>query len=184
MSRSTLLPGTDELSLDCIKAHRNAITVVVHAARPAARCPGCGSSSRRIHSHYAQRLEDLPWNGIALHLQLRTRRFFCAAEGCGQRIFTERLPDTVVPHGRRTRRLKHVLASSCLSSSVPVKHPISGRYPFWEGSLHSVRLFYGRRATLQEGDCAFTSLFVICTSVPLRALLRTILRRSVVPRLA
>jgi transposase len=109
MSRSTLLPGTDELSLDCIKAHRNAITVVVHAARPAARCPRCDSSSRRIHSHYARKLADLPWNGIAVHLQLRTRRFFCAAEGCGQRIFTERLPDTVVPHGRRTRRLKQVL---------------------------------------------------------------------------
>jgi transposase len=109
MSRRTLLPGVDELTLDCIKADRNAITVVVHAVRPAAKCPLCDFNSRRIHSHYERKLADLPWNGIAVHLQLKTRRFFCATEGCGQRIFTERLPDTVVPHGRRTRRLKQVL---------------------------------------------------------------------------
>src|SRR5579859_3731237 len=109
MSRSTLLPGADELSLDCIKAHRNAITVVVHAARPAVKCPGCDSISRRIHSHCERKLADLPWNGVAVHLHVRTRKFFCMAKGCGQRIFTERLPDTVVPHGRRTRRLKQVL---------------------------------------------------------------------------
>jgi len=109
MSRSTLLPDAGELSLDCIKADRNTITVVVHAAHPAAKCPQCDSPSTRVHGHYQRKLADLPWNGIAVYLQLRTRGFFCVAEGCGQRIFTERLSHTVMPHGRRTRRLKQVL---------------------------------------------------------------------------
>src|SRR5262249_30258169 len=52
-----------------------------------------------------RRLADLPWNGIAVQMHLRTRRFFCDAPRCDQRIFTERLPITAVPYARRTLRL-------------------------------------------------------------------------------
>lgn len=81
---------------------------VVLVARPKAResiCPYCGDTSRRVHSHYTRRLADLPWQGRIVEIQLHARRFRCGNPECPRRIFTERLPDTVKPHARRTARL-------------------------------------------------------------------------------
>jgi transposase len=51
----------------------------------------------------------LPWEGIPILIELCVRRFFCCTEECGQRIFTERLPNTVKRYGRRTCRLSRAL---------------------------------------------------------------------------
>ncbi|WXH25822.1 ISL3 family transposase (plasmid) [Roseomonas mucosa] len=61
--------------------------------------------SGRIHSHYLRRLADLPWQGWAVSLQLRVRRFRCAGADCPRRVFAERLPAVAPPRGRRTTRL-------------------------------------------------------------------------------
>lgn len=74
-----------------------------------AHCPLCDRASTSIHSHYQRTLADLPWNGIAVRLQLTTRRFFCRSKNCPRRIFTERLPGIVAPYARRTLRLTEVL---------------------------------------------------------------------------
>jgi transposase len=66
-------------------------------------------ASRRIHSRYCRRLNDLPWEGISVRIELRVRRFFCETEGCGHHIFTERLPKTVQRYARRTCRLSEAL---------------------------------------------------------------------------
>ena len=42
-------------------------------------------------------------------IELCVRRFFCCTAACGQRIFTERLPNTVKRYGRRTCRLSTAL---------------------------------------------------------------------------
>ena len=47
--------------------------------------------------------------GIPVRIELRVRRFFCATDDCSQRIFTERLPNTVGRHSRRTCHLSQVL---------------------------------------------------------------------------
>ena len=57
----------------------------------------------------AARHADLPWEGVPVRIELRVRRFFCRTDGCSQRIFTERLPNTVGRHGRRTCRLSSAL---------------------------------------------------------------------------
>jgi hypothetical protein len=57
----------------------------------------------------------VPWNGIPVQVILHTRRFFCATLGCGQRIFTERLPNTVAPYARGTKRLSQTLECFTLS---------------------------------------------------------------------
>jgi DNA-binding transcriptional regulator YiaG len=51
----------------------------------------------------------LPWDGIPITIELCVRRFFCCGKECGQRIFTERLPNTVKRYGRRTCRLSTAL---------------------------------------------------------------------------
>lgn len=65
--------------------------------------------SSRIHSYYERRLADLPWNGVAVTICLRTRRFFCDTEDCAHHIFTERLPQTTATYARRTLRMEQAL---------------------------------------------------------------------------
>jgi transposase len=68
-------------------------------------CPVCQHKSDRVHSHYHRTLADLPCANLQVTLDLQVRRFFCPNPGCPRRIFTERLPDMVVPWARRTKRL-------------------------------------------------------------------------------
>ena len=81
------------------------ITIVTTPVLSQSACPLCGGVSGRVHSHYTRTLDDLPWQGRVVVLQLRARRFRCATAGCPRRIFAERLPAAVAPHARRTARL-------------------------------------------------------------------------------
>lgn len=105
MGQRTLLPDATELQLHCLKFELDTVVLIVRTAHHEAVCPLCHQPSCRPHSHYERKLADLPWNGIPVLVRLRTRRFFCNTPGCGQQIFTERLPNTVAPHARRTERL-------------------------------------------------------------------------------
>jgi zinc-finger of transposase IS204/IS1001/IS1096/IS1165 len=72
-------------------------------------CPGCGASSRRIHSRYQRRLTDLPLAGRQVRLTVVARRFRCDTVSCGRRIFTARFNDALAPWARRTARLDLVV---------------------------------------------------------------------------
>src|SRR5260370_40104620 len=89
--------------------------MILRAVQAESRCQSCHRSSCRIHSRYRRRLNDLPWEGIPISVELRVRRFFCEVEEGGQRIFTERLPKTVERHGRRTCRLIASLEQNTLA---------------------------------------------------------------------
>ena len=54
-------------------------------------------------------MSDLPWEGIAVGIELRVRRFFCDAADCPQRIFTEPMGKTAPRYARRTARLSDAL---------------------------------------------------------------------------
>src|SRR6266851_4704862 len=108
MSRS-LSPCPAEVQVERLIAKADHIIFIVHAVRQVVPCPGCARPSRRIHSHYERRLADLPWNGSPLEIGLRTRRFFCDADECDRRIFTERLPETTAIYARRTLRMEQAL---------------------------------------------------------------------------
>lgn len=106
MERRTLVPDAGELALDQLKVESNTqLVMVLRATGKASRCPVCQKESHRIHSRYKRRLSDLPWEGIPVRIDLRVRRFFCDSQGCGQQIFTERLPKTAQRYSRRTFRL-------------------------------------------------------------------------------
>jgi transposase len=79
-------------------------TIVVAPKAPSAACPACGNPSTRVHSRYRRVLADLPWQGHAVALRIRARRFRCPEPTCPRRIFTERLP-AAAPRQRRTGRL-------------------------------------------------------------------------------
>ena len=84
--------------------------IVVRPTNKASACPGCGTRSRRVHSHYHRRLADLPIAGHQVRLSVEARRFFCDAVLCGRHIFTERFEAGVLaPWARRTGRLDHIV---------------------------------------------------------------------------
>ena len=106
----TLSPAPGELAVDgfAVEAPASGASLIIiraHTTRVAVACPVCGTLARRVHSRYTRTLQDLPWHGVAVRLELRTRRFACALPGCQRRVFTERLPQTAAPSARRTRRL-------------------------------------------------------------------------------
>src|SRR6266571_8430204 len=105
----TLIPDAGRLRLECLSATDAVIRMVVASTQKEAPCPVCRRTSSRIHSHYVRTLADLPWNGVAVRLQLTVHRFFCAAEDCRRRIFAEQLPSVAAPYARRTIRLTEVL---------------------------------------------------------------------------
>jgi transposase len=87
------------LDLESLTAHL-AITA------PTAACPLCGADTRRVHSRYTRRLDDLPCLGRCVRLRIAVRRFVCVRSDCPRRIFAERLPGFAAPRARTTDRLR------------------------------------------------------------------------------
>ena len=68
-------------------------------------CPLCYEPTNSLHSHYRRRTADLPWHGVAIGLELHTRKFRCRNELCRRKVFCERLPKVVDVYARKTVRL-------------------------------------------------------------------------------
>src|SRR3989442_7222409 len=102
-----LLPDATTLHLEACHVDTTAaqITLLVHSTQASVPCPLCTTPARRIHSHDARTLADLPWAEYRVRLQLRVRKWFCRNRHCRRRIFTERLPTVAAPWARRTLRL-------------------------------------------------------------------------------
>ncbi len=109
MNTQTLLADPAAIRLEKIISEPDSLMLVVAATRRCAECPKCGAASKRIHSRYMRMVADLPCHGIAVRLQLRTRRFRCMNILCTQSIFCERLPLVVARYARRTLRLTDAL---------------------------------------------------------------------------
>jgi len=116
MRQRTLLPNAAEVVLDQLRVlGREQIVMVLRPSRDQSHCPACHRPSSRIHSWYRRRLSDLPWEGIEVRIELRVRRFFCDADVCPQRIFTEQLSKTAPRYARRTSRLSLALEQITLA---------------------------------------------------------------------
>jgi transposase len=110
MGHRTLVPDVGEVVLDQLMVEgRSRLVMVLRPASEGSVCPECQQASQRIHSRYRRRLNDLPWEGIPVRIELCVRRFFCETKDCGHHIFTERLPKTVQRYARRTCRLSEAL---------------------------------------------------------------------------
>lgn len=109
MSINTLLADPEAIRLNFIRSSSNSVTLVIHCSAPHAYCPRCQRPSIRVHSRYIRTVADLPWHGVAVRLQLHTRRFRCVNDVCSQSIFCERLPRVVSHYARKTTRLHDAL---------------------------------------------------------------------------
>lgn len=109
MGNLNLLPATGLLNLDSIIPAADVITLVASTVQTRVNCPSCGHSTERVHSRYTRTVADLPWQGIAVRLKLKTRRFFCGNHECERLVFTEPLPHVVDRYARRTIRSAEAL---------------------------------------------------------------------------
>jgi len=102
-----LLPPS--LEVDALVVDEDGITIRAISDAPDVRCPLCGESADRIHSRVLRTLADLPWAGIAVHVRVRIRKFFCDNAACPRRIFSERLIGMTRVSARRTDRQRDAL---------------------------------------------------------------------------
>src|SRR5215217_7706767 len=109
MPTSHLLADPTAIRLEKIIQHDSSLTLVVRVTRAEAECPRCHRPSTRVHSYYTRRVADLPWHGVAVRLELHTRRFRCRNSLCTKRVFCERLPRVVSSYARQTVRLDDAL---------------------------------------------------------------------------
>jgi transposase len=105
LSRRILPLIAADLSVVQVLPALDRVTIITVPKPFESACPLCGNVSERVHSHYNRTLADLPWQGRAVSIQVRARRFRCTYVGCPRRIFTERLPAVAPPRARRTARL-------------------------------------------------------------------------------
>jgi transposase len=101
---ATLSPDSGVV-VDGITADAAHVRISLTTTRPAVPCPSCGTRATRVHSQYTRTIADLPWQGLAVTLQVRVRRFFCAQSACCRRTFVEDLPGLAGPRARRSLRL-------------------------------------------------------------------------------
>src|SRR5579862_9456737 len=120
MGQRTLVQDAGEVVRHELKTDdRNRLVLVLCSADKEGRCPECGLPSRRVHCGILPPTSDLRWEAIPMRIELKVRRFFCTEDDCGQRIFTERLQNTVARHVRRTSRLSAALDQSRWHSEDP-----------------------------------------------------------------
>ena len=103
MTLNMILPHLRGFRLCAITVGDSEIELALRPKNKTARCPGCSTRARSIHSHYPRTLIDLPASGVRLRLQLRVRRFRCRQRSCAQSIFCERLQTLTQPYARSTR---------------------------------------------------------------------------------
>ncbi len=112
---SKVFPCFDHLQFESLIPTDDQIIVTAVATAPIAACPLCQQPSSAVHSHYQRTVADLPLAGSAVVLHIRARKFFCRVATCPRRIFTERLPQFVAPHARRSHGLRAALRRVALA---------------------------------------------------------------------
>lgn len=104
----SLLPNPRILILDRIERDADRFRLRVHVEQEPS-CPVCGEMSRSRHSIYSRRLQDFPWQGVAVELWATIGRFRCRNSSCPRKIFCERLPRIARIYARQTERTSEIV---------------------------------------------------------------------------
>lgn len=143
----TLLPNSDAVVVTSLQVRDNTITLGLTACRSAVPCPGCSTLTARVHSRYRRLIADLPWSGVAVSIDLYTRRLFCDQASCSRRTFSEPLPPLVARYGRRTLRCEQVLYALALALGGEPGARLAARFSL---RVSADSLLYRVRQTSQE----------------------------------
>jgi len=135
-----LIPASGKLGIQQLRLSSEGLTLVLVSVQTEGQCPVCGQSTRQVHSTYMRILQDLPWASLRLTLRVQVHRFFCPNRDCTRKIFTERLPELVVPSARRTNRLRDALVTIgwALGGEAGAKHCAAHATPVCASTLLSL----------------------------------------------
>ncbi len=109
MPTTPFLPLPEGLHITAISETEEGLLVRVSSNRSHSHCPICSTPSSAIHSFYRRKPLDLPCTGQPIRLVLSVRKFFCRADTCPRKIFTEQLPELIQPYSRLTTRLRTLI---------------------------------------------------------------------------
>ena len=109
MNMGLLLPAIEGLDLVDVQCEDGQIRVEAQTTCSATICPSCEQKTERVHSFYGRTIQDLPWSGCPVTINLRVRRFFCDNANCKRLVFCERLAPHIASYGRHTDRQRKLL---------------------------------------------------------------------------
>lgn len=72
MSAQAILADPRAIRLKLIRPTENMITIVIETLPLHSFCPRCQHSTSKVHSRYTRTIADLPWQGVAVRLELHT----------------------------------------------------------------------------------------------------------------
>ena len=78
------------LSVERVLPAPDRVTIFTVPTPPQSACPLCGGISGRVHSRYTRTPADLPWQGRAVAVQVRARRFRCTTAVAARTVVLER----------------------------------------------------------------------------------------------
>jgi transposase len=87
--------------------------ILVRARTPGgpSLCPGCGTSSERVHAYHERTVADVPLDARRVSVVVRVRRLLCPALHCARHSFREQVPGALERYQRRTPRLTRWIAA-------------------------------------------------------------------------
>jgi transposase len=109
MSYLVCLPQIEGLDIVAVNEEKEGLLIIAQSRCREQACPDCGHLSRRVHSYYQRRPQDLPSQGLAVRYCLSAKRFRCVNPDCPRASFAERFPKLVAWHQHQTLRLNYVL---------------------------------------------------------------------------
>lgn len=116
MEENPLLSLPEGMQIDQIQASENEMSITVIATHPTSCCPLCCQPSCTIHSRYRRMVRDVPCGGRPVQLTLCVRKYFCRNPLCERKVFTERLPELILPWAQMTIRYSQQLTSIGLAT--------------------------------------------------------------------
>jgi len=89
-------------------------------------CPYCGTVSKKVHSRYVRKLQDLPIQGKKAKLVLTLKKYFCKNPDYATKTFAETF-SLFEPNATKTKRLEEeILKVSLTQSSISAAAYLQG----------------------------------------------------------
>jgi len=83
----------------------NEIHIQVKSKRKVISCPECGRKTKKVHSRYNRRIQDLPIGDKKVYIEITSRNMICGKENCTRKRFAESY-EFVGTNGVKTKRLE------------------------------------------------------------------------------
>lgn len=99
------------MTVERIARAGDGVVIEARAKQATASCPGCGTTSTRVHGRYRRSLADLALAGQPLTIRLQVRRFACQAAQCPRVTFAEQVDGLTAPHARYSPPLRAALVA-------------------------------------------------------------------------